>query len=69
MAPPWGRSLWVSYYRKQLHPGDKPLDHDEHVAALKANLSEPGRFNAFRRQAKNTSSAGAGSARWLARRW
>ena len=54
LSPPWGRSLWVSYYRRQLHPGDKPPDHDGYVATLKANLGEPGRFNAFRQQAKNS---------------
>ena len=24
LAPPWGRSAWVSYYRKSLYPGPKP---------------------------------------------
>lgn len=54
LAPPWGRSAWVSYYRKNLYPGPKPADHDEYVAALSQNLSEPGRFASFRGLASNT---------------
>lgn len=50
LMPPWGRSLWTSYYRKQLYPGAKPPDHDAHVEMLKRNLAEPGRFSAFRKQ-------------------
>ena len=48
LMPPWGRSAWVSYYRKALNPGDKPADLDEYVAGLSKNLSEPGRFASFR---------------------
>ena len=54
LAPPWGRSAWVSYYRKSLYPGPKPPDHDEYVAALSQNLSEPGRYDSFRGLAANT---------------
>ncbi len=54
LTPPWGRSAWISYYRKQLYPGTKPPDHDAYVASLKANLSEDGRFKAFRSLAFNS---------------
>ena len=54
LAPPWGRSAWVAYYRKNLYPGPKPTDHDEYVAALSQNLSEPGRFASFRGLAFNS---------------
>jgi pimeloyl-ACP methyl ester carboxylesterase len=53
LAPPWGRSAWISYYRKSLYPGPKPPDHDEYVAALSRNLSESGRFASFRGLAAN----------------
>ena len=43
LMPPWGRSAWVGYYKKNLYPGSPPPDHDEYVAALDANLREPGR--------------------------
>ena len=48
LAPPWGRSAWVNYYRKKMYPGAPPADLDEYVAALSANLKEPGRFADFR---------------------
>lgn len=54
LTPPWGKSAWISYYRKQMYPGTKPPDHDEYVASLKENLSEDGRFNAFRSLAFNS---------------
>jgi pimeloyl-ACP methyl ester carboxylesterase len=49
LSPPWGRSAWVGYYRRNLYPGTKPPDHDEYVQRLDANLREPGRFSSFRR--------------------
>ena len=49
LSPPWGRSAWVGYYRKNLYPGSPPADHDEYVKELDANLREPGRFDSFRR--------------------
>lgn len=49
LTPPWGRSAWTSYYRKNLYPERQPSDHDEYVAALAANLKESGRFASFRR--------------------
>ena len=48
LSPPWGRSMWVSYYRKNLYPGAQPPDHDAYVSELSNNLREPGRFSAFR---------------------
>ena len=54
LTPPWGRSAWVTYYRKNFYPGPKPADHDEYVAALSRNLSEPGRFASLRGLAANT---------------
>lgn len=42
---PWAPSLWATYYRS-LYPTAKPADFDAYVAALKANLSEPGRMDA-----------------------
>ena len=48
LMPPWGRSAWVGYYKKNLYPGSPPPDHAEYVASLDANLREPGRYAAFR---------------------
>jgi len=57
---PWGRWLWTSYYSTLLEAG-RPDDHADHVAAIGANLREPGRMRAFRRQA--SASKGACEAR------
>ena len=54
LTPPWGKLAWVSYYRNQMYPGDRPPDHDDYVNRLKANLSEPGRYRAFRSLAFNS---------------
>lgn len=51
---PWGRGVWVSYYKKNLFPGKKPQDHEDYTAALYRNLAEPGRFKAFKEQAKDS---------------
>jgi len=51
---PWGRTSWVSYYKKNLYPGPKPKDHEEYISALSKNLAEAGRFKAFKEQAKDT---------------
>jgi pimeloyl-ACP methyl ester carboxylesterase len=53
---PWGRMAWVSYYKKNLYPGNKPKDHEEYVDSLAKNLAQPGRFNAFKEQAKDSHS-------------
>ena len=63
LSPPWGRSAWVSYYRKNLYPGSPPADHAEYVENLDANLKEPGRFASFR---AITTSSHAESGRRLA---
>jgi pimeloyl-ACP methyl ester carboxylesterase len=44
---PWGAGLWTTYYRR-LYPTQKPADFETYVAALKANLREPGRLAALR---------------------
>lgn len=54
LSPPWGRSMWVSYYRKSLYPGPQPPDHDAYVSALSDNLREPGRFSSFRSMSTNS---------------
>lgn len=54
LTPPWGKSVWVSYYKNQMYPGDQPPDHGDYVNHLKANLSQPGRFRAFRSLAFNS---------------
>jgi pimeloyl-ACP methyl ester carboxylesterase len=51
---PWGRGVWISYYKKNLYPGPKPNDLEEYVLSLSKNLSEPGRFKAFKEQARDT---------------
>jgi len=54
LARPWGKGFWVSYYRKNMYPGDKPADHHEYVDTLNSNLSEPGRFKGFKSLAFNS---------------
>lgn len=47
-AQPWGASAWVRYYGT-LYPARKPADFAAYTAALKANLSEPGRLAVLKR--------------------
>jgi pimeloyl-ACP methyl ester carboxylesterase len=47
---PWGAAVWAGYYRKTLNRGRTAPWLDEHVAALRSSLQEPGRLGAFRRQ-------------------
>lgn len=54
LAPPWGRSVWVYYYRKNLYPGPKPPDFDTYVDALSGNLATKGRMAALRGLAANS---------------
>jgi len=54
LSGPWGRSVWASYYKRNLYPGNKPQDHEVYAAALSRNLAEPGRFRAFKEQAKDS---------------
>ncbi len=48
-ARPWGVAMWASYYRSTLNRGTAPADHAEHVAAIRAAMSRPGRLADFRR--------------------
>lgn len=50
LGGPWGRAAWLWWYG-QLHVGGRAPDHAAHVAALRANLGEPGRMAAFRAMA------------------
>lgn len=54
LFPPWGRSIWLDYYRSKLYPDLEPPDLDEYVASLGANLRERGRFAALGRMARNS---------------
>ncbi|HYN89566.1 MAG TPA: alpha/beta hydrolase [Ardenticatenaceae bacterium] len=44
---PWGPAFWLRYYAS-LYPSAKPADFGEYLAALGANLREPGRLMALR---------------------
>ncbi|WP_431218766.1 alpha/beta fold hydrolase [Leifsonia xyli] len=46
---PWGAAVWAGYYRGPVNRGRKAPWFDQHVAAIRASLSEPGRLAAFRR--------------------
>ncbi|MDD5368799.1 MAG: alpha/beta fold hydrolase, partial [Anaerolineaceae bacterium] len=46
-ARPWGPALWRRYYAS-LYPTRKPDDFALYLAALQANLAEPGRLEALR---------------------
>jgi len=48
-ARPWGASAWAGYYRSTLNRGHTAPWLAEHVAAIRAKLSEPGRLASFRR--------------------
>lgn len=54
LLPPWGRSIWLDYYRDKLYPEMEPPDLGEYMAALRANLRERGRLRAFRVMARNS---------------
>jgi len=47
-ARPWGASAWTGYYRSTLNRGRKAPWLGEHIAAIRAMLSEPGRLASFR---------------------
>ena len=42
---PWKVQTWLMYYRS-LYPSHKPADFQDYLQALRANLSQPGRFHA-----------------------
>ena len=46
LSRPWGPAVWLRYLSK-LYPSRKPADFAQYCAALKANLKEPGRMEAF----------------------
>jgi pimeloyl-ACP methyl ester carboxylesterase len=46
LTRPWGPSAWLSYY-SSLYPSRKPDDFNSYSAALRANLTEPGRVEAL----------------------
>jgi len=45
MHNPWRVGAWVAYY-KTLYPTHKPGDFGAYLGALRANMAEPGRFDA-----------------------
>lgn len=48
-ARPWGVAVWTWWYRSVLNKGRAPADHAEHVARIRAAMSQPGRLADFRR--------------------
>lgn len=46
-ARPWGAGFWAWYYRG-LNKGTRAPWLEEHVAAIRSNLREPGRLRSFR---------------------
>lgn len=48
-AGPWGAAFWAGYYKKPLNAGRAAPWLTEHVAAIRASMSEPGRLRDFRR--------------------
>jgi pimeloyl-ACP methyl ester carboxylesterase len=48
-AGPWGAKVWLNFY-SSLYPTRPPADFDAYRATLLANLREPGRLKALRRQ-------------------
>ena len=55
-ARPWGPAAWVKYYTT-LYPTHKPADFDSYIAALRANLKEPGRMEALQKMIAASKSA------------
>jgi pimeloyl-ACP methyl ester carboxylesterase len=53
LAPPWGKTAWVFYYKKTLYPGPQPDDQAAYVQALSSKFGEKGRMADFRRIAAN----------------
>lgn len=47
LARPWGAAFWASFYGS-LNKGRTPARLAAHQAAIRANLSEPGRLRSFR---------------------
>jgi pimeloyl-ACP methyl ester carboxylesterase len=53
---PWGAFLWSKFYAS-LYPTSRPADFDAYLAALCANLAEPGRLKAFRAMVSTSKAA------------
>jgi pimeloyl-ACP methyl ester carboxylesterase len=51
---PWGARFWSWWLGTKLFPGATPDDHADHVAAVRRNLSEPGRLEAMAAMARST---------------
>jgi pimeloyl-ACP methyl ester carboxylesterase len=49
LAPPWGRFVWIWYYKSKMYPGNPPPDLDLYAANLARSLVKSGRMSAFRR--------------------
>ena len=47
-ARPWGPAAWIAYF-KRLFPTHKPADFAAYTAALRENLSAPGRMEALQK--------------------
>jgi pimeloyl-ACP methyl ester carboxylesterase len=45
-ARPWGAAAWARFYTT-LYPTRKPADFEAYLAALRANLAQPGRLEAL----------------------
>ncbi len=56
LARPWGQAFWLRYYAS-LYPTRKPEDFNAYCAALRANLSRPGRLEALREMLAASKSA------------
>jgi pimeloyl-ACP methyl ester carboxylesterase len=48
LSGPWKVSGWIMYY-KTLYPSQQPDDFEEYLSQLRANLKEPGRFEALKK--------------------
>ncbi|WP_168733676.1 alpha/beta hydrolase [Deinococcus sp. Arct2-2] len=55
LSGPWKVSGWLAYFAT-LFKGGKPADHSAYLARLRANLSEPGRFEALQAMLRATRS-------------
>lgn len=45
---PWGAAVWAGYYSGVLNKGRRAPWLDEHVAAIRASMREPGKLRSFR---------------------
>ncbi|UCH25969.1 MAG: alpha/beta hydrolase [Trueperaceae bacterium] len=47
ISSPWKARLWETFYASW-YPSEKPQDFDDYLAKLRANIREPGRFEAIK---------------------